>query len=59
LLYVDNILLAENDKKMIVATQGWLSSQFEMKDMGEASYVLRVKILRNRSRRLIDLFQET
>lgn len=44
---------------MIVATQGWLSSNFEMKDMDEASYVLRVKILRERSRKLLGLSQET
>ncbi|KAM7522860.1 hypothetical protein LguiA_012762 [Lonicera macranthoides] len=44
---------------MIVATQTWLSSNFEMKDMGEASYVLGVKILRDRSRKLLGLSQET
>jgi len=44
---------------MTVATQDWLSLKFEMKDMGETSYVLGVKILRDRSRRLLDLSQET
>ena len=58
-MYVDDILLPGNNKEMIVATQGWLSSKFETKDMGEASYVLRVKILRDRSRRLLNLSQET
>ena len=58
-LYVNDILLAEKDKKMIVATQSWLSSKFEMKGMGEASYVLEVKILRDRSRRLLSLSLET
>ncbi|CAL5374326.1 unnamed protein product [Camellia sinensis] len=58
-LYVDDILLAGNDKEMIVATKMWLFSTFEMKDMGEASYVLGVKILRDRSRRLLGLSQET
>ncbi|GMP68770.1 hypothetical protein CsSME_00028274 [Camellia sinensis var. sinensis] len=56
---VDDILLAGNDKEMIVATKMWLFSTFEMKDMGEASYVLGVKILRDRSRRLLSLSQET
>ena len=54
-LYVDDILLAENDMKLIVATKKCLSSNFEMKDMGEANYVLRVKILRDRSKRLLGL----
>ena len=49
-LYVDDILLAENDMKLIVATKKWLSSNFEMKDMGEVNFVLRVKILRDCSK---------
>ena len=49
-LYVDNILIARNDKKLIVVTKKWLSSNFEMKDMGEASYVLGVKIFRDCSK---------
>ena len=49
-LHVDDILLVENDKEMIVTTQGWMSSKFEMKYMGEASYMLGVKILRDCSR---------
>ncbi|OMO58188.1 Integrase, catalytic core [Corchorus capsularis] len=52
-LYVDDILLAGNDMEMIVTTKKWLSSNFEMKDMGEANYVLGVKILRDRSKRLL------
>ena len=52
-LYVDDILLAGNNKVLIDSTKGWLSSNFEMKDMGEASYVLGVKIIRDRSKRLL------
>ena len=58
-LYVDDILLAGNNKEMIITTQKWLSSTFEMKDLGEASYVLGVKILRDRSKKLLGLSQET
>uniref|UniRef100_A0A2N9GY51 Uncharacterized protein n=1 Tax=Fagus sylvatica TaxID=28930 RepID=A0A2N9GY51_FAGSY len=39
-LYVDDILLAGNDMDSIVTTKKWLSSTFEMKDMGEANFVL-------------------
>ena len=49
-LYVDDILLAGNDMEMIIATKRWLSSNFEMKDMGEADYILGIKILKDRSR---------
>src|SRR5438270_549399 len=58
-LYVDDILMASNDKKLISETKVWLSSQFDMKDMGKAAYVLGVKILRDRSRRTLGLSQET
>ena len=58
-VYVDDILLAENDMKMIVTTKMWLSSIFEMKDMGEAYYVLGVKILRDCSKKLLGFSQKT
>ena len=58
-LYVDDILLASNDMEMIIATKGWLSSNFEMKDMGEADYILGVKILRDHSKKLVGLSQQT
>ena len=54
-LYVDDILLASNDIEMIIATKGWLSSNFKMKDMGEADYILGVKILRDRSKKLLEI----
>lgn len=43
-LYVADILLAGNDKEFIVAVKDWLFSNFEIKDMDEAAYILRVKI---------------
>ena len=54
-LYVDDILIVGNDKKLIDDTKKWLSSNFEMKDMSEARYVLGVRIFRDRSKRLLDL----
>ena len=57
-LYVDDILLAGNNMEMIQTTKQWLSSVFEMKDMGEARYVLGVEIIRNRSKKLLGLSQE-
>ena len=43
-LYVDDILIAGNDKKLIDVTKKWLSPNFEMKDMREANYVLGVNV---------------
>ena len=55
---MDDILLAENDMEMIV-TKRWLSSTFEMKYMGEANYVLGVKIFRDCLKKLLGLSQKT
>ncbi|KAL0448736.1 UNVERIFIED_CONTAM: hypothetical protein Slati_1430000 [Sesamum latifolium] len=54
-LYVDDILLIRNDVKMLGDIKAWLSTQFSMKDMGEASYILGIKIYRDRSRRMLGL----
>ncbi|KAK2989844.1 hypothetical protein RJ640_029572 [Escallonia rubra] len=50
---------AGNDMNSIVATKQWLSPTFEMKDMGETNYVLRVKIVHDHPKRLLGLSQET
>nr|CAE05252.2 OSJNBb0115I09.14 [Oryza sativa Japonica Group] len=39
-LYVDDILLASSDINMLHQTKEFLSSNFDMKDLGEVSYVL-------------------
>jgi len=57
-LYVDDILIAGNDKEFVIAIKGWLSTSFDMKDMGEADYILGVKIKRDRSKKLLALSQE-
>ena len=49
-LYVDDILLASSDKNLLYETKGILSSNFDMKDLGDASYVLGIEILRNKSK---------
>ncbi|KAL0433712.1 UNVERIFIED_CONTAM: Retrovirus-related Pol polyprotein from transposon TNT 1-94 [Sesamum latifolium] len=58
-LYVDNILLIGNDAKMLGDIKAWLSTQFSMKDMGEASYILGIKIYSDRSRRMLGLTQSS
>ncbi|KAL0303295.1 UNVERIFIED_CONTAM: Retrovirus-related Pol polyprotein from transposon RE1 [Sesamum radiatum] len=58
-LYVDDILLIGNDVKMLGDIKAWLSTQFSMKDMGEASYILGIKIYRDRSRRMLGLTQSS
>ena len=54
-LYVNDILIAGNDKQLIDMTKKWLLLNFETKDVGEASYVLGVKILRDHSKCFLGL----
>ncbi|KAJ9551775.1 hypothetical protein OSB04_015820 [Centaurea solstitialis] len=58
-LYVDDILLIGNDVPTLQSVESWLSKCFQMKDLGEAAYILGIKIYRNRSKRLIGLSQST
>ena len=58
-LYVDDILLATNDKSLFYEMKQFLSKNIDMKDMGEASYVIGIKIHRERSRGILGLSQET
>ncbi|KAL0455229.1 UNVERIFIED_CONTAM: Retrovirus-related Pol polyprotein from transposon TNT 1-94, partial [Sesamum latifolium] len=58
-LYVDDILLIGNDVKILRDIKAWLSTQFSMKDMGEASYIFGIKIYRDRSKRMLGLTQSS
>ena len=59
ILYVDDILLASSDLGLLHETKRMLSNNFDMKDLGEASFVLGIEIHRNRSCRLLGLSQRT
>ncbi|KAK9003914.1 hypothetical protein V6N11_018808 [Hibiscus sabdariffa] len=59
ILYIDDILIIGNDIPTLQSIKTWLSSCFSMKDLGEATYILGVKIYRDRSRRLLALSQST
>ena len=58
-LYVDDILLIGNDIPTLQKVKTWLGNYFSMKDLGEAAYILGIKIYRNRSKRIISLSQST
>ena len=57
-LYVDDILLASNDSDLLIETKHMLSTHFDMKDLGEASYVLGIKILRDRANGVLNCLKE-
>ena len=58
ILYVDDILLIGNDIPMLDSIKTSLKNSFSMKDLGEAAYILGIKIYRDRSKRLIGLSQD-
>src|SRR3954467_5919327 len=58
-LYVDDILLIGNDVDLLNSVKDYLNNSFSMKDLGDAAYILGIKIYRDRSRRLISLSQST
>ena len=47
-LYVDDILLIGNDVVTLSTVKVWLPSSFDMKDLGEASYIIGIKLIRDR-----------
>ncbi|GKF52302.1 retrotransposon protein, putative, ty1-copia subclass, partial [Tanacetum coccineum] len=59
ILYVDDILIMGNSIPMLQDVKSYLGKYFAMKDLGEAAYILGIKIYRDRSRRLIGLCQST
>ena len=59
ILYVDDILIIGNNIPMLKEVKKWLESCFAMKDLGEAAYILGIKIYRDRSKRILGLSQST
>ena len=59
ILHVDDILIIENDIPTLQTVKIWLSNQFSMKDLGEATYILGIRIYRDRSKGLLGLSQST
>jgi transposase InsO family protein len=57
LVYVDDLLLVASDSAQLTSVKAQLSSRFEMKDMGEAQFILGVQITRDRARRRLYLSQ--
>ncbi|GJV58922.1 retrotransposon protein, putative, ty1-copia subclass [Tanacetum coccineum] len=57
ILYVNDILLMGNNIPMLQDVKSYLGISFAMKDLGEATYILEIKIYHDRSKRLISLCQ--
>ncbi|CAA0827399.1 cysteine-rich RLK (RECEPTOR-like protein kinase) 8, partial [Striga hermonthica] len=59
MLYVDDILLIGNSKKELLDVKVWLSKQSDMKDLGEAGHILGIRVIRDRNKRMLCLFQSS
>jgi hypothetical protein len=59
ILYADDILLASSDVSLLLQIKRFLSSNFDMKDLGEASFVLGIKIHQDRRKWVLGLSQKT
>ena len=55
ILYMDDILLASSDVGLLLETKKFLSSNFDMKNLGEASFVLGIKIHWDRRKGVLGL----
>jgi hypothetical protein len=58
ILYVDDILLIRNDIPMMEVVKSSLRKSFSVKDLGEAMYILDIKIYRDRPKSQIGLNQD-
>jgi hypothetical protein len=56
---VDDILLASSDVHLLLETKSFLSSHFDMKDLGEASYVLGIEIYQDKEKWVLGLSQKS
>ena len=56
-LYVDDILLIGNDVGVMSSVNVWLSSQFNMKNLGEANSILGIKLWRDYKNKMLGLSQ--
>jgi hypothetical protein len=59
IFYVDDILLSSSDVSLLVETKRFLSSNSDMKDHDEASFVLGIEIHRDRRNGVLGLPQKT
>ena len=59
IVYVDDILLIGNNTEFLDSIKGYLNKNFSIKYVSEATYILGIKIYRDRSRRLIRLSMST
>ena len=58
ILYVDDMLLASKNRHELATLRMELHEAFDMKDLGDATHILGMRIMRDRSRGLLWLSQK-
>jgi hypothetical protein len=58
ILYVDDILLASSDVSLLLETKRFLSSNFDMNDLGETLFIVGIEIHRDRRKEVLELSQK-
>ena len=58
MLYINDILVASNDMTFLLETKSFFSKNFEMKDLGDTSFVIGIQIQRDRTREILGLLQK-
>ena len=58
LVWVDDIIIADNDNQLRARFAAWLQTQFPIDDRGELVWVLGVAIKRDRTQRMLTMSQE-
>jgi hypothetical protein len=56
-LYVDDLLLASNDRKLLDQVKRDISTMFSMKDLGELRFMLGMEVVRDRAAKTIEIRQ--
>ena len=56
-IWMDDILLASSDIDLLLETKKFLSSKFDMNDLGEASFVLGIDVHRDKRKGVLLLSQ--
>ncbi|TYK15887.1 gag/pol protein [Cucumis melo var. makuwa] len=56
-LYVNDILLIGNEVGHLTDIKEWLATQFQMKDLGNAQYILGIQIVQNRKNKTLAMSQ--
>lgn len=53
LLYVDDILLTSNDFDLLTEIEQMLNNHFDMKNLGDTSFVLSIKIFQDEANSIL------